>query len=138
MPKKRTIKAKTYAEFMAWLEGVESMQADDWVPNLDQWKLIRQMLDKIKVETKMITKEVPAAAPVAQFVPMPAAPMPAAPVNVAPPMGPPASTFEVVPTPRQLPSGLAEGGRNGVPTANSSKANEVLDTSNVDYTSEYL
>ena len=57
MPRKKVTKAKTYSEFMAWLEGVESMQPEDWVPNAEQWKLIREMIGKLKIEERIITKE---------------------------------------------------------------------------------
>lgn len=31
-------------DFKMWLEGVEEMQPEDWVPNEHQWKLIRAKL----------------------------------------------------------------------------------------------
>lgn len=69
MAKKR-IQKKTYAEFLSWLEGVESMQEENWVPNHQQWKTIREMLNNVKPDVKEVNK--PAAqqkdAPVAQMV----------------------------------------------------------------------
>jgi len=50
MVAKKRIKKKTYKEFLSWLEGVESMQEDDWVPTASQWKTIREMLSNVKPE----------------------------------------------------------------------------------------
>ncbi len=44
--KKKTKKVK-YAEFLAWLEGVESMQEATWTPNNTQWKTIREKLNTV-------------------------------------------------------------------------------------------
>lgn len=35
-------------EFRMWLQGVEEMQADNWVPNSQQWKRIRAKIDQIE------------------------------------------------------------------------------------------
>lgn len=40
-------KKQTLGEFRAWLSGVEEMQADDWAPDLTQWKRIRARIDEI-------------------------------------------------------------------------------------------
>lgn len=45
---KKRIKKKTLSEFMSWLEGIECLQEDDWAPNADQWRKIRDMLNHIK------------------------------------------------------------------------------------------
>ena len=83
--KKRTTKKVTYGEFLAWLEGVESMQEENWTPTAIQWKTIREKLNTVKpdVEIREVKTEAPAApAPFAQ-----------------PPMTFPPSAFEA-PSPR--------------------------------------
>ena len=136
MARKKINKKKTYEEFMAWLEGVESMQDADWVPNDSQWKTIREMLDNIKIEPQIITKEVPVQqAPAPMYYP-PIETLPAPAVNTPPPQPPATSTFEPSPQKRQMPSGIT--GKGGVPAANSTKRSEVLDTSDGNYTSEFL
>jgi len=40
-------KKVTLAEFHAWLEGVEEMHADDWCPDANQWKVIRNKIKTI-------------------------------------------------------------------------------------------
>lgn len=47
--KKKTKKC-TLSEFRAWLSGVEEMQPTDWIPNKDQWLLIRSKIDSIMEE----------------------------------------------------------------------------------------
>lgn len=50
MAKKNYTKKKpkqTLNEFRAWLQGVEEMQDDDWIPSIEQWKLIRDRIDNI-------------------------------------------------------------------------------------------
>ena len=62
MAKKKTAgrrKKIPLAEFRAWLEGVEELQADDWCPDLSQWALIRSKIDSI-------IEIAPPAPPVAQ------------------------------------------------------------------------
>ena len=44
---KKAQKEVTLAEFKAWLEGVEELQDRNWVPDLKQWKLIRNKIKKI-------------------------------------------------------------------------------------------
>lgn len=46
--KKKALKAQTLTEFKAWLSGVEEMQEEGWVPNEQQWELIRERIDRIK------------------------------------------------------------------------------------------
>ena len=41
-------KKVTLAEFHAWLEGVEEMHTDDWCPDANQWKVIRNKIKTIK------------------------------------------------------------------------------------------
>lgn len=38
-------------EFRAWLSGVEEMQAEDWHPDLTQWRIIREKIDLIIIKT---------------------------------------------------------------------------------------
>lgn len=40
-------KKVTLAEFHAWLEGVEEMHAEDWCPDANQWKVIRNKIKTI-------------------------------------------------------------------------------------------
>lgn len=35
------------SEFEAWLQGVEDMQDDDWIPSDKQWKKIRSKINKL-------------------------------------------------------------------------------------------
>lgn len=37
----------TFQHFLTWLEGVEDMQPDGWVPNEQQWKRIRSKLNTV-------------------------------------------------------------------------------------------
>lgn len=37
-------------EFKAWLEGVEEMQGNDWIPDTSQWKKIREKINCIVEE----------------------------------------------------------------------------------------
>ena len=96
--KKRSNKRVNYAEFLAWLEGVESMQEDNWVPSATQWKTIREKLNTVKPDVaavKAVERTVASAQPDqyvspgplttmgpsafeerAQPVPVPSAPMP--------------------------------------------------------------
>lgn len=66
--RKKKLKAQTLTEFKAWLTGVEEMQDEGWVPNEQQWQLIRERIDQIKVEeakkpnTSPQTRQVPASA----------------------------------------------------------------------------
>jgi hypothetical protein len=84
--KKRPKKVK-YAEFLAWLEGVESMQDPSWIPSATQWKTIRAKLDTVipNVEVREIEVEHTQSnviTPASAF--MPAAPLqvPHAPVQL--------------------------------------------------------
>lgn len=42
-------------EFRAWLEGVEELQANDWTPSADQWKLIRAKMNNIVAQKQQST-----------------------------------------------------------------------------------
>ena len=119
-------KRKTYAEFLSWLEGVESMQSKDWTPNTEQWRTIREMIGNLKPEIKEVKVNVPG--PV-QYVEQP-------PPAYTPPMHPPQSAFEPHPQVQHMP--MHEGRGDGVPIANTTKQTEILDTSNGEYQSEFL
>jgi len=71
--KKKSTKKVTYAEFLAWLEGVESMQEENWTPSPTQWKTIREKLNTVKpdVEVKEVKVETAAAAPMTPMAPGP-------------------------------------------------------------------
>ena len=47
MTDKKT-KTITLENFRSWLEGVEEMQEEDWVPSAAQWKTIRKKIDSIE------------------------------------------------------------------------------------------
>lgn len=49
--KKQSKKNISFDEFKAWLSGVEDLQSEDWYPSKEQWKIIRDKIDSIKVET---------------------------------------------------------------------------------------
>lgn len=110
MAKRKRIIKKTYNEFLSWLEGVESMQEENWVPNGDQWNKIREMLNHIKPEE---VEMVPKARPVQQPV-MPAT----GPVaRIIDSNGVPEhSAFQPAPQPRPAPRRLPSGVTQGVPT----------------------
>ncbi len=105
--KKKNKKVK-YAEFLAWLEGVESMQDPNWTPSPSQWKTIREKLNTVipNVEIREIEIEVESAQHVVTI---------------------PDSTFTQAPTmrvpqkPRPLsssPNQLKPSGIEGVPASN--------------------
>jgi hypothetical protein len=106
--RKRIIK-KTYNEFLSWLEGVESMQEDGWVPNKIQWGKIREMLNHIKPEQTVPASKTTAAAqqpisppgqPVARILNAQGVPESAfAPAPIPAPRAP-------QPPPRKIPSGV--------------------------------
>lgn len=126
MAKKR-VQKKTYNEFLAWLEGVESMQSDAWVPDEHQWKTIRDMLNNVKPDRVEVNKPVKVAtqveqkqtflrtannrapAPLHQTVPIqpggPTLAPPASSFDAPPPQPPPAQPA------RQVPSGMPQGGQ---------------------------
>jgi len=59
--KKRTKKAKeqTLSEFQSYISGVVDFMDDDWVPDVEQWKSIVEMIQTIKVdEPKVIERQV--------------------------------------------------------------------------------
>ncbi len=122
MAKKR-IQKKTYAEFLSWLEGVESMQEDGWVPNQQQWGKIREMLNNVKPDVKEVNK--PATQqkgePVAQVVSPQGVPVqqhfipPAASGFDTPPVQPAPRQPQMAPTPSGVdPAKIPQGGKGNV------------------------
>lgn len=124
MAKKRTQK-KTHAEFLSWLEGVESMQEENWIPNQQQWKTIREMLNNVKPDVKEVNKpaaqqkqDVPVAQVVSpqgmpvqqQFIPPAASGFDTAPLQPAPPRQP-----QMAPRPSGVdPARVPKGGKGNV------------------------
>lgn len=45
----------TLDQFRSWLQGVEDMQTDDWAPNADQWKVIREKIDLIILKDELVS-----------------------------------------------------------------------------------
>ena len=45
---KLKIKEMTISEFKKFLEGMEVFQEEDWSPNKEQWKLIKEIIYKLK------------------------------------------------------------------------------------------
>lgn len=60
MATKKRKQKQTLREFRAWLQGVEELQPDNWSPDRDQWHLIRDRIDGIIVEKKVVEKAIPA------------------------------------------------------------------------------
>jgi len=89
--RKRT-KKQTLAEFRAWLSGVEELQPDNWAPNADQWKLIRDKIDGISVP---------------KVVPVTAAPVPV--TNNVPRSAPYAMQTAHIPPPPPAAGGVPQG-----------------------------
>lgn len=50
MAEEKKTKPITLKEFKMWLQGVEEMQADGWVPDARQWTRIREKIDQILEE----------------------------------------------------------------------------------------
>lgn len=57
--KKQSKKNITFEEFKAWLSGVEDLQPDDWSPTKEQWQIIRDKIDSIRLETRVSTTQSP-------------------------------------------------------------------------------
>lgn len=74
-------------DFKSWLQGVEDMQENGWVPNAAQWNKIREKIDSIEASTTQPT-------------------VPGGPVFRAPPVPMPAqaSVFDGQPYPSPSPS----------------------------------
>jgi hypothetical protein len=50
----------TIKEFRMWLEGVEEMQPENWSPDTNQWKKIREKLNTIEEPIPTISVQQPA------------------------------------------------------------------------------
>jgi len=104
--KKRIKKKYTLKEFQAWLNGIEEIQPDDWHPDLEQWKLIRERMDNIitEVREKIVEVEVEVQPPHVMY---PAAPISTPPVyppiDTPPPLIPPV----IVPANNMTPAAAA-------------------------------
>lgn len=138
MARKR-LKKRTFSEFMSWLEGVEAMQGNEWAPEPSQWKAIREMLDNVvpdKVEVQIQPPQV-VQPPNEWNVPTMWAPNPQQPdvqTNNTQPVVPQDSAFDKQPPKRQVPSGM----NKPTPKVRSTKKEEMIDTSNGNYESDYL
>lgn len=86
-----------------WLQGVEEMQEEGWIPNATQWAKIRDKIDNISE-----------AAPEQPLPPLRLAPAPsmAPPMQMPPPMAMPAgpSSMSLPPAPPQAPNPLLGNG----------------------------
>lgn len=51
---KKTTKGKkpsqkmTVSQFKMWIQGLSEFQEDDWIPNVNQWNLIRERIDLLE------------------------------------------------------------------------------------------
>lgn len=70
-PSKSKVQATSLAFFKAWLEGVEEMQGEDWTPNAEQWRRIREKL--MAIEDTPTTREVNLPSPAFYQNPVPQA-----------------------------------------------------------------
>lgn len=91
--KKKNIKKRKYTlkEFQAWLTGIEEIQPDDWHPDLDQWKLIRERMDGIVPDVEIVEREIE--------IPVPVPVQPPYGSGQATPVVPPQMPTHMVPTP---------------------------------------
>jgi len=71
MAGKKRSKKTTLENFRSWLEGVEEMQGDDWVPTSEQWKKIRNKIDLIEAVKEEITEVPPTYARIPTHAPAP-------------------------------------------------------------------
>lgn len=55
--------------FKAWLQGVEDMFEEDWVPNANQWKKIRQKIELLTEQAPQIQVQQPFPQPFPQPAP---------------------------------------------------------------------
>lgn len=53
----------TLDQFRSWLQGVEDMQTEDWAPNADQWKVIREKIDLIVLREELTAQTTTAPFP---------------------------------------------------------------------------
>lgn len=114
-------------EFRAWLQGVEELQSDEWSPNFDQWKLIRDKIDGI-IEEKVVVEKTTASPHVNNNAPpvYNTPPPPGLPPGIQPP--PPVGGFiptdvEMSPAARQLLNPAVNGGKVVTPNIDTSDGN---------------
>lgn len=118
------------SDFRSWLQGVEDMQADDWVPNSIQWKKIRQKINQIE-EVEIPSRVAPQYTAPQQFVPPPSYPVPR-PMAEMPVMVPPGpSALEVPGGPR-----VSTFVPPQIPRLDNTKTPDI-DTSNGQYTTNF-
>lgn len=55
--KKQSKKNISFEEFKAWLSGVEDLQPNGWSPTKEQWQIIRDKIDSIRLETRVSTTQ---------------------------------------------------------------------------------
>jgi len=117
---------QTLKEFKAWLQGVEELQPEDWSPNPDQWKLIRDKINGIIEEKRVVEKVVNVANAGGQ--PHPVYPVyPGQPPMIAPP--PPVgglpidADVDISPAAKQLLNPAANGGKVVTPNIDTSDGN---------------
>ena len=51
----QTTQPITLNDFRSWLQGVEDMQEEGWIPNATQWVKIRQKIDLIEEQPQLMT-----------------------------------------------------------------------------------
>lgn len=109
-------------EFKMWLQGVEEMQTEDWIPDARQWVKIREKIDQIAdmqtTQTAIPDNQTRVARPLYN--------------NDSPVEIPPQFT---IPIPQMPPTGLS-----GVPLATSESMKVTtpnIDTSNGQYKSQF-
>ncbi len=147
---KKTISVK---EFRMWIQGVEEMQAEEWVPDARQWKLIRAKIDLIDDTPPAQRAGPPMYGPRGNNMPDELANIPGAnlvfqPMNTAPPsapgMGaaiPQPSSLNAPPAPPQAPrmahtpNGLPVSMASGNPTV---PVKTPDDTSGKPYNSQFV
>lgn len=78
----------TLSEFKSWIDGVEDMMVDGWIPDARQWERIRSKINDIEEKSVVIRQEQPT--PVVKIDPPPLqyATYPSGPVS------PPPSNFQ--------------------------------------------
>jgi hypothetical protein len=141
-------KKKTFSEFKAWLQGVEAMQASDWVPDSHQWSVIRKELnnvipDVVEVEVEIQREPFFQPAPFTQFPTEHPMPPPQQRQNSPQPQPTPpqsgGSTLDVSPpasAPARAP--IPSGMKLGQPDANVAVKTANIDTSDGKYESSFL
>lgn len=97
----KAIEPMTISEFRAKLEGIEMFQPEDWSPDADQWRLIREMINKVVEEVVEVEKPVMMAQPPSMLPPNPK-PGGSSGLDMTPPPPMPVATSSTGMTPEQL------------------------------------